>query len=886
MKAWKLSVNEVLEKYNVAPAMGLSLEDANYRLKKYGPNELPEGRRSNWRRVFLKQFQSPLIYILLAAALIIFIVGPWFDAFILTIILVFNATIGTIQERRAVSILDSLKKLIISESFAIRGGEKILLEDKFLVPGDIVVLSKGERVPADIRIIESYGLKVDESVLTGESKDVNKYSEKIEKEDCSIFDQNNMIFKGTYILVGSAIGVVIATGCRTQIGQIHETIETLEVRTPIERELKRISNWILVFIALACILLFIIGLFSGITWKHLLVTLTALFICVVPEGLPVVLTLVLVSGVYRMAKKNVLVKNMQAIEALGRVDVVMIDKTGTLTRNEMIVSSVCADGKSFTVTGTGYHSDGLVLLDGKPVDFSLYPDLSLMAASSVVLNSSEMEYDKDTDTFNIKGEPTESAMCVFGEKLGFDIKKLRKDYKRIYEIPFDAQLKYHVVWFEHGDKVIALLNGSPEKTLEKCVAIKQEDLDCLENYWKTGLRVVASAVKVFDKSVFDGWETKKDLQGFFLSTIQSDWKLLGFMGMHDAIRSEVKDLILRMRKSGIHVVMATGDYLTTALFVADSVGIFQAGDDTMSGELQKLVDSKKLPEEIKNVTVFSRVTPDDKLNLVLAYKSLGNIVSMTGDGVNDAPAIVASDVGIAMGQKGSEVAKVVADLVLLDDSFLSIATAIEQGRHIFNILRKVILYFFSTNLSEVLIVLISLISGMPLPFVAPQILWLNLITDGFLDMAVAMESQPLDLLERPVRKDSRLVDLNLFLKMFYMALPMAIGSFLVFISYLNYGLPLARTMALVTLATFQWFNAWNVRSEKKSLFQIGLFSNLWLILATSVVVILQIFVLENHWLQIIFQTVSISFAQWGLVLLVASSVIWLEELRKFIVRRI
>ena len=892
MKLYQMSQEQLIKHMETDIVKGLTKKKVQEKRLTFGLNLIPEKGPDSWLHIFIRQFQSPLIYILLVAALIIFFVGPdKIDAFIISGILLFNALIGAYQEGRTGQILASLKSFITVDCAVIRDGETQVIEAQYLVPGDVVLIQEGQRLPADVRLLTATGLQVDESMLTGESIEVQKDAEPLFGSHVAIAEQKNIVFKGTYVLSGSAKGVVVATGKSTEMGKIHAQAEEVHAEIPLKRELNNLSFWILFFIISVCLLLFVAGILTGKPFKELLVTLTALFICVVPEGLPVVLTLVLVSGVYRMAKLRVLIKRIQAVETLGRTDVIVIDKTGTLTRNEMMVSDVFSEDNYWRVTGQGYKLEGGLFSQDKQfnnVD-SVSPLMDLGKAA-VLLSNAQIST-SNNNHYVVKGDPTEAALKVFGQKLGFSQTQLEKEYIKIVEIPFDSRLKYHAVLCLHNHKAIVYVIGAPETLSSWISDLPHEAQRSLEIFLAQGLRVVMVASKEIDVSFFAN-EKNAQLQVELLKQfINHDLTFLGICGIQDAIRSDVREVIAQTRASGLKVIMATGDHKKTALYVAKHVGIFDQDDMAIDGHDLQILPPQELEKRLDRITVFSRVSPSDKLNIIKMYHDKGHVVAMTGDGVNDVPSLVAADIGIAMGRIGTEVAKESADIILLDDSFVHIVTAIKQGRHIFYTLRRVILYFFATNMGEILIMLFALAASFvytqfPLPLTAPQILWLNLITDGFLDMALSFEPQEHGLLDQQwMTRDKHLVDASLFYKTLFMALPMSIGSLLVFMIYYPLGIVYARTMTLMTMAMFQWFNAWNCRSERHSVFSLGFFNNRWLIAATVFVFGLQFLILEVPFLQRIFKTVPLSLADWLIVLGVSSTVLILEELRKWIARK-
>jgi len=881
MKPYQMSEDQLCQHYRTDCSSGLSQNIIVDRKKYYGSNVLPQKGPDSWVAIFMRQFRSPLIYILLAAALLIFFVGEdRFDAFIITGILLFNALIGTIQEGRTSRILASLKTFMTSDCVVIRNGVALVLDAESLVPGDLVVLQEGQRVPADIRLISANNMHVDEAILTGESYEVLKNADPLAQDDLSLMDQHNMIFKGTYILSGSGKGIVVAIGLHTEIGRIQLSVQEIQTDMPLKKELNRLSGWILIFVLSICVLLFIAGLISGRPIKELLTVLTALFICVVPEGLPVVLTLVLVSGVYRMAQKRVLIKKLAAVETLGRTDVIAIDKTGTLTRNEMMVSDVYASGIHWRVTGQGYHEQGHLYKNGTKVeDFHEYQDLIYLGIASSVLSNAQVSPVSGTDRFAIKGDPTEAAMAILAGKLGLSEKRIEEEWIKKDEIPFDSSLKFHAVVCEHKQEDIIFIAGAPETIFKWSVDVPEKFRFELTHFLQRGLRVVAIASVSFSQDIFDMLKEPSHGEGLHIN----GFHLLGLCGIQDSIRSDVAQSIESARDAGLAVIMATGDHQKTALYVADTVGIYREGDIVVDGTDLETMNNYELQKKLPFITVYSRVTPMNKLDIINLWHKKGHVVAMTGDGVNDVPSLVAADIGIAMGDIGTEIAKESADIILLDDSFNNIVSAIEQGRHIFYTLRRVVLYFFATNMGEVLIMLFAMIylfvdPTFPLPLTAAQILWLNLITDGFLDMALSMEPKEKGLLEKQmITKHKHIVDKSSIAKTFYMALPMALGSLWIFMHYYRTDLAYARTMTLMTMAMFQWFNAWNCRSEKQSLFSLGLFSNRWLIVATIFVLVLQMIIVYVPWMHHIFKTVPLVLSDWIIICLVSSSVLILEE---------
>jgi len=704
---------------------------------------------------------------------------------------------------------------------------------------------------------------------------------------------NDMLFKGTYVLAGTGKAIVTAIGSDTEIGKIQIITEEIDTDIPLRRELERLSHWILLFIIATCLFLFGVGLFTGKPIKELLVMLTALFICVVPEGLPVVLTLVLVAGALRMAKHFVLVRNMQAVESLGRTNVIVIDKTGTLTRNEMVVPIVWTVDNIWNITGEGYHCEGTVCKNGVIVkEFASESDLVQMAIAAHLLNNAEIIQLPKRTTFEIKGDPTEAALFVFSEKIKITFQNKITQYQKLYEIPFESTTRYHAGFYRTDDEVIAFIIGSPETVFARssysASGVYPELVEgkgkqsVLDEFLKNGLRVVAIGMKKFNPDEFKNITQRSQYEELIIDNVT----LLGLAGIEDSIRSEVTPVIAKARNAGLSIIMVTGDHQLTALNVAKRVGIFREGDDAVDGpELEQLTD-EQLRARINHITVFSRVSAHHKMRIVDCLQKLGNIVAMTGDGINDAPSLVTADLGIAMGS-ATEVAKQASDLVLLNDSFATIIDAIEEGRHIFYTLKRIVLYFFSTNMGEILIVLFAFLTtlftgiDLPLPITAVQILWLNLVTDGFLDVGLSMEPKESGLLKHGwLEKKHQLIDGALLLKMLFMAIPMGIGSLIIFLTYYQTDLAYARTMTLITMAMYQWFNAWNCRSETRSLFSLGLFTNKWLIAVMALVLALQSAIVYLPFMRHIFKTVPLTLHDWLIVVAATAPIILLEEIRK------
>ncbi len=866
---------------------GLEISQIEGIRRKYGTNKLPESKQDSLFWIFLRQFQSPLIYILLIACVIVFAIKEYTDGSVILFVLFFNSLVGTLQEGKARSALSSLNKLVKTQAVVKREGVEDIIDDTEVVVGDLLLIQEGDKIPADARLVEVNNLKLDESALTGESTTVHKVSEKISGAFLPTSDQKNMIFKGTNVSTGRGMAVVTATGINTVIGAISQAVSKIDTEDPIKHDIKKLSRLIIVTTGLVVSFLFIYGILTGRDVRDMFTTSVSLTVSLIPEGLPVVLTLVLATGVWRMSKKNVLVKKLQAVESLGEATVIALDKTGTITKNEMVVEKIYINDETYDVTGLGYFPTGKVMLNGTELSAKTSETLYMLAGNIITCATAEARFVEDKKTWQILGDPTEAAVSVLSEKLGLKKEIYEKLYNKIGDLPFNYENKYHAGLFKQNNENVISVIGAPEKVLSlsdhvyfdgKFKQMSEQDKQILENiltdFTRQGLRVVAVANKT----------TKKN-------SISSDevvnLNFISFLGMRDAIRPEAAQSIELAKRAGMKIVMITGDHKITAQAVARDVGIFQEGDKILAGSEIELLSDEGLNSIISKVSVFARVSPEHKLRIIQAFREAGEIVAMTGDGVNDAPPLVAADLGVAMGKIGTEVAKEASDIVLLDDNFGNIIQAVEEGRNIFRTIKKVVTYLFSTSLGEVSVIAVSMFMGLPLPIIASQIIWLNFITDGFLTVAIAMEPKELGLLTRQsrIRKKS-FVDGIALQRMLVMALPMTIGSVWLFTNYMDGDYVKASTMALTVMAMFQWFNAWNCRSEKKSIFSRNLFSNIYLISATLIVIILQLFAVYHPFLQKVLHTTSINFAEWMWIALISLSIILFEEIRKFIHRSV
>ncbi len=855
---------------------GLSNNEALQRQEKFGLNQLPEEKVDSLLTIFGRQFQSPLIYLLFVAGAVVFIMGEPIDGAIIFFVLLFNAVVGTIQEGKAQNTLRALKNFVETKATVRRDETQLIIPDSEIVPGDIILLQEGERVPADARLLIANNLKLDEASLTGESEPRHKTVNDLEK---------NMIFKGTHIVSGNGQAIVIATGTKTIIGKIAKQISKLDTEIPLKKDIRNLSHLIIIVVMGISLFLFTAGVLLGKPIREMLTTVISLAVSVIPEGLPIVVTLILATGVWRMSKRNALIKKLQAVEALGQARIIAVDKTGTLTKNELVIQQVFVDQKMFSIGGVGYEPKGDITENGKVIDPINEPGLALTGKIASFCANARVILHPETNQWQVAGDPTEASMFVFGQKVGFHKNVLENDMPMLAEIPFDYQLKYHTVLHGRDDKKILTVVGAPEIILNLTTKVwhngkhhplsdkeKMELEAIFSQMSQTGLRVLAFAESHESEKILTP-ETIKNLA------------FVGFFGIRDALRVEVPEAMSQAQAAGIRVVMITGDHKITAQAIAQMAGIYHEGDYTLTGEEIDKLSTQELIQKLARTSVFARVTPNHKLLIIQAFKARGEIVVMTGDGVNDAPSLVAADLGVAMGKIGTEVAKEAADIVLLDDNFQSITTAIEEGRSIYKTIKKVILYLFSTSLGEVLTITGAIFLGLPLPILAAQIIWLNLVTDGFLDISLAMEPKESGLLQHTFERPKKyLVDKLMAKRMILMALPMAIGTLILFKNYLGNDMTKAWTMSLTLLAAFQWANAWNCRSEDKSIFELNFLANKFLLGATTIVISLQMFAIYNPMMQKILHTTAISLRDWLIIIPISLTIILVEEVRKLFQR--
>ncbi len=879
----KLPLPEIERELNTDYRSGLTSEEAKARLAQDGPNELPEGKREGWLRIFLRQFESPLIYVLIVAAIVVFLLGEIIDSLLIAIVLLFNALVGAIQEGRAENTMLALRRFTTTSATVIRDGREMIISDREVVHGDIILLHEGDKVPADARLIEANTLRSEEASITGESRPIHKDPESSPDQYAPISAQTNMVFKGTGIASGRGKAVVTAIGQGTYLGLVSQTISKIDTEIPLRRNIRKFSEYLIWGIGIFSVGLLGLGVAMGRPLAEMFSVTVSLAVSVIPEGLPIVLTLILARGVWRMAKRNALVKKLQAVEALGEAKIIAVDKTGTLTRNELVIHSIYIDGKMFDVLGTGYEPKGEIKLNGNTVTPGSHPELLLAGRIAAVCANARTAYSEEESSWRVSGDPTEASMFVLASKLGFDKDDVERETPLVAEIPFDYRLKYHATAHDMGGgKQFMTVVGAPESVLplggkvfengkpEELTQEKREKIESVFHHMsRAGLRVVAFGYKE------EGLSRKGD------NIEVSNLVLAGFYGIQDSLRPEVPEAMSRARAAGIRVVMITGDAKLTAVAIAKEAGIWSAGDEVLTDEDLEHLSENELQQRIRRTSVFARITPENKMKIIDAYRKNGQVVAMTGDGVNDAPSLVAADLGVAMGKIGTEVAREAADIVLLDDNFGSIVSAVEEGRNMYATIQKVILFLLSTSLGEVLVILGALILGWPIPLSAPQILWMNLVTDSFVAFALALDLKEEGLLQAsPVQRGRFLIDRTFLVRMFIMSAVMTFGGLLSFGLLYSTDLVKGWTITLTVLAMYQWLNGWNCHSATLSVFEEVPWKNKFLVIGVGLAALLHIGAMYTPFMQKLLDITPLSLEEWAWCFAVGFLIVIFEELRK------
>lgn len=885
---YRLDVNEIFEELKTSP-LGLTSDEAKFRLNLYGHNRLPEEEKIGIIRVLLHQFASPLIYILMISGIISILLGELVDSIVIFSVVIINAIVGFTQEYKAEKSIRALKKVMIPRARVIRDGKHMDISSEELVKGDVVLLYSGIRVPADMRLFETVELKIDESILTGESVPSEKHKHRILEDSPTYGDQRNMAFMGTIVTSGRGKGVVVATGIETVIGRIARQIkEEPEERTPLQKKIDRFANFIGIFALFSSLGLFIFGLLSGHSTKEMFLIAIAASVAAIPEGLPVVVTIALAIGVKRMARYNAIIRRLPSVETLGSTTVIGSDKTGTLTKNEMTVVSIYDGREIFKVGGVGYDTSGMVTKDGETAIASEKPHIQWLLRVGLLCNESSIV--RKDGKYEIHGDPTEVALVVSAMKGGLDPLVERERFKGIFTIPFESERGYMATLHEYDSRRVILVKGAPERVLSICVRNsfgeplkKEEILEIVNEMAKAGQRVLAFAYRITEEKIDElrckELETCDEVRGLTFA---------GLQGMIDPPRPEAKDAIENCKKAGIRVVMITGDHALTAKAVAESLGIAERSSETLEGKDLEVMSDSELLEKVKYVSVYARVSPEHKLRIVEQLKRRGEIVAVTGDGVNDAPALKAAHIGVAMGKSGTDVAKEAADMILTDDNFVSIFHAVREGRVVFDNIRKVIFFLIPTGVASIISIAICMLMGLPVPYLAAQLLWVNLVTNGLQDVALAFEPGEKNVLLRPPRDPKEGIMSRLLMQRTLLVGGLiSLGVVFNFKTALDsgYSLEKARTLAVTTMVFFQFFQAWNSRSETESIFKISPLSNPFLFFSLISSGLAQILFIYSQSLNWFFRTERLSLEDWYSVILVSASVILLVEVDKFLRRR-
>jgi Ca2+-transporting ATPase len=888
-KAWhSQSAEEVLAQLGSAAA-GLSALEAARRLAANGPNELKEGKPISPLYMFLAQFKSLIIWILIAAAVISGLLGERIDAIAILAIVILNAVIGFYQEFKAEKSIAALKKLTSPHATVRRDGQVTSIPASGVVAGDTLALEAGDLVAADARLLEAASLKCIESALTGESQAVTKQVVTLEQRDVPLGDRKNMIFMGTSVAAGTGQAVVVATAMNTELGRIAGLIEEAgaEEGTPLQKKLDSFGH-LLVWATLGIVaLLFGLGLLRGIPPFELFMTSVSLAVAAVPEGLPAVVTVALALGVLRMSRRRALVRKLPAVEALGSTTVICTDKTGTLTVGKMTVRALYVAGQRYDVTGEGYGPDGDVRVEGKMADTQYAAPLRELA--TVLLGCNNAHLVQEEGTWTVIGDPTEGALLAAGRKAGGDRERIEKDLPKQHEIPFDSDRKRSTMIRKMPEgKLRAFINGAPDVLLERCTNLytgtgvrplteqdRQNIVAHNDAMAQQALRVLGSAYRDLDNV------SSADLTA---EAVERGLVFVGLSGMYDPPRQEAKEAVAQCRAAGIRVVMITGDHPHTAMAIARELGIASGDDAAIAGtELDKMSDDE-LRQRAPKIAVYARVTAEHKLRIVRAWKANDAVVAMTGDGVNDAPAIKGADIGIAMGKSGTEVTKQASDMIITDDNFASIVAAVEEGRGIYDNIRKTLQYLLAGNTGELLLMTVCVVIGLPTPLLPIHLLWINLVTDGL--PALCLATDPIDpdvMTRRPRRRSERITDQGFLGTMFLTGCLTAGVAFAVYL----YGLQteteeMARTEAFAVLVFAELLRAFGARSETKPIWRISLLSNINLAIIVSVSFGLQVWSHHNATLGRFLKTSYLSLADCFLLLAVGAIPLVMLELVKVV----
>jgi len=883
----KLTVEDTAERLDVHPVKGLKERDAKERLEKTGLNVLEQDRGPAAWQMLLNQFKDFMVLVLLAATAVSGLLGEWTDAITIAIIVLLNAVLGVVQEFRAERSMEALRSMTAPEARVIRDGMERKIPAADLVPGDIVILEAGDRVPADIRVISAVDMQTVEAALTGESTPVTKHTRPLERE-VEAADAANMAFMGTMLTRGRGHGIVVATGMETEMGQIAGLIrEAGQEPTPLQRRLAQLGRGLVLFCLGICTLVTVIGILRGEPVYQMFMTGVSLAVAVIPEGLPAIVTVALAIGVQRMIRRNAIIRRLPAVETLGCATFICSDKTGTLTQNEMTVRRIYVGNREFAVTGEGYDPKGSYIGEGQTKG---NPDFEVLMRVAALCNNATLFKDniqiaglfrrreqKNSSAWQISGDPTEGALLVMASKAGFWRERLEKKELRIAEIPFDSDRKRMSVIYGRGGQREALVKGAPDVVLQLCTHYlldgtpvsldKRRRMDIMDKYSSMAgdaLRVLGLAYRPLPPET----DTKHPIP----ELVEQNLVFVGLAGMIDPPRPAAISAVYTCRQAGIKVAMITGDHQLTATAVAREMGIAGTGARVLNGEELEHLSDDDLSRVAEDVRVYARVSPRHKLRIVRALKKNGHVVAMTGDGVNDAPAVKEADIGISMGVTGTDVTRESSAMVLADDNFSSIVAAVEEGRGIYDNIRKFVRYLLTCNVGEVLVMLLAVIGGLPLPLLPIQILWMNLVTDGLPAMALGIDPIDKNIMRRPPRQPAESIfSHGLGTRIIGGGALIAVLTLIVFAYFMSVekNIDLARTAAFNTLVFLQLFYVFSCRSERSGIIEVGLFGNPHLLAAVSVSACLQVAVTQVTVMQPVFKTVPLNAFHWALVIGVA-----------------
>jgi len=894
LKEWySKSKEEILSELNTNLNSGLTKNEVDLRLEKYGSNDLREEDKKSFFSKIVAQFSDFLILILIGAAIISFAVGESKDAIVIIAIVMVNAFLGIYQEGRAEKALDALKKMSSPNAKVIRDGTTEVAPASSLVPGDIVVLDAGDIIPADLRLVESSNLKIEEASLTGESVPVEKDSNVFFEEEVSLGDRKNMAYMSTAVTYGRGKGVVVGTGHDTEIGNIATMIQSFEDEvTPLQKQLNQLGKVLGITTIIICIAVFGIGLLQNREVLEMFMVAISLAVAAIPEGLPAIVTIVLAIGMNRMVKRNAIVKKLLAVETLGSTTVICSDKTGTLTQNEMTVVKVFTDGKIIDVTGGGYEPVGEFKIEGNTINVEDIGDFQTLLSISALANDANLE--KTSDGYKVIGDPTEGALITLAGKGNINKQSINKEFPRIEEIPFDSDRKMMTTFHKDyiPNKVVSFTKGAPDIIINRCTRIsmdgkildfdnilKKEVLKVNNIFSKKALRVLAFAYKEYNNLP----------NNISTDSNEVDMTFIGLVGMIDPARPEAKDAIAKCKEAGIKTIMITGDYKETAFAIAKELGMAESIDQAMMGEELNKISDEELREVVKNIKVYARVSPEHKVRIVSALKANGEITAMTGDGVNDALALKRADIGVSMGITGTDVAKNTAELILTDDNFASIVSAVEEGRIIYSNIKKFVFFLLSCNIGEIFLVFTSILLNLPVPLLAIQLLWLNLVTDSFPALALGVEKGDPDIMDTPPRNPNEpILTKNMLLGILLQSLAVGVAALLAYrwglTTYAD-SIDKARTIAFTSLITAELLRAYSSRSQKYTLFKIGFFTNSTLVYGTLFSFILLLGVLYIPFMQPIFHTFALGIKDWAAILEYAFIPLIIGEISKLFIKK-